>query len=195
MTVATPPAADPAWPADAVEVGRILDAWGIKGWIRVQPFAAEPQALLASRRWFVRPPDDAAVLRPGAASLPRLLKLVQVKAHGDGIVAQVDGVEDRNAAEALRGVRLFVARSSFPTAGPDEYYWVDLLGLAVHNREGDLLGQVIGLIDNGPQSVLRVSPRDAAPGTEERLIPFVASYVDSVDLPQRRIVVDWGLDF
>jgi 16S rRNA processing protein RimM len=190
---------EPAWPDDAIEVGKIVDAWGIKGWIKVAPFASEPQALLSSRRWFVRPPDDGAVARPGGAALagrlPSLLKIVTVKRHGDSVVAQVHGVDDRSGAEALRGIRLFVSRASFPTAGTDEFYWVDLLGLAVFNRDGAALGSVVGLIDNGPQSVLRVAAGPQTPAAEERLIPFVSAYVDTVDLKERRIVVDWGLDF
>jgi 16S rRNA processing protein RimM len=74
----------------------------------------------------------------------------------------------------------------------------DLIGLEVLNREGVLLGRVVGLLDTGPHSVLRIQP-ETAPGSnesaDERLIPFVAAYVDAVDLPGRRITVDWGPDF
>lgn len=187
-------ALDPAWPEDAIEVGRVVDAWGVKGWIKVQPFATDPQALFSSRRWFVKPPEEAVLQRLGAkaSSYPALLKITQSKEHGGVVVAQVQEVEDRSAAEALRGARIFIGRSSFPTADPDEYYWVDLLGLTVVNREGELLGQVSGLIDTGPHSVLRVQPAEPA-GAEERLIPFVAAYVDDVSLPDKRITVDWGL--
>ena len=193
--------ADPVWPEDAVEVGRIVDAWGIKGWLKVQPFAADPQALFSSRRWFVKPPEGQGPKRPAAPrnDYPALLRVTQAKEHGDGVVAQVQGVESRNDAEALRGARLFVGRSSFPTAGEDEFYWVDLIGLAVINRQGEALGLVVGLLDTGPHSVLRVLPAgatDAAATPEaERLIPFVAAYVDDVSLPLKRITVDWGLDY
>ena len=105
-------------------------------------------------------------------------------------------MSDRAGAEALRGARLFVSRGSFPTAGEDEFYWVDLLGLAVFNRQGEHLGDVVGLIDTGPHSVLRVlHPDTGAAEADERLIPFVAAFVDSVSLQQRRISVDWGLDY
>lgn len=194
--------ADPDWPEDAVEVGRIVDAWGIKGWLKVQPFASDPQALFSSRRWFVRPPEASGVKRPAVprGDFPSLLKVTQAKEHGEGVVAQVQGVESRNDAEALRGARLFVGRSSFPTAGEDEFYWVDLIGLTVVNRQGDTLGTVVGLLDTGPHSVLRVAPTGAhapvaAPESEERLIPFVAAYVDDVSLALKRITVDWGLDY
>jgi 16S rRNA processing protein RimM len=193
--------ADPAWPEDAIEVGRIVDAWGIKGWLKVQPFASDPQALFSSRRWFVKPPEAPGVKRPVplAGGYPTVLRVTLAKEHGDGVVAQVQGVESRNDAEALRGARLFVGRSSFPTAGEDEFYWVDLIGLAVVNRQGEALGNVIGLLDTGPHSVLRVLPAGldsaAASPEAERLIPFVAAYVDDVSLPLRRITVDWGLDY
>lgn len=184
------------WPDDAVEVGRIVDAWGVKGWLKVQPFATDPQALFSSRRWFLKPPEGA--LRPGAAAWPTLLKITEARQHGDVVVAHVREVDDRSAAEALRGGRVFVPRTSFPTPDADEFYWVDLIGLAVVNREGQELGRVVGLLDTGPHSVLRVLPEGADPskGEEaERLIPFVAAYVDAVDIPGRRIRVDWGADF
>ena len=186
------------WPADGVEVGRIHGAWGIKGWIKVQAFAADPQALFGSKRWHLKPPEAGSVHRPGAtaaSSFPALLKVMQAKEHGDGIVAQLQDVGSRSAAEALRGARIFIGRSSFPTAAADEYYWIDLLGLEVVNRDGVMLGTVAGLLDTGPHSVLRVAPQPGAPQAEERLIPFVGAYVDDVSLEQRRIVVDWGLDY
>ena len=193
--------AEPAWPDDAVEVARIVDAWGIKGWLKVQPFAADPQALFSSRRWYTKPPESAAVKRPGTVdgAYPALLKITLAKQHGDVVVAQAQGVDSRSDAEALRGVRVFVGRSSFPTAAKDEFYWVDLIGLAVFNRQGDSLGTVIGLLDTGPHSVLRVGAGNAASHAAaeypERLIPFVAAYVDGVSLALKRITVDWGLDY
>lgn len=183
------------WPADAVEVARVIDAWGLKGGIRVRPYAEDPQALFSSRRWFLRPPDMPGPQR----AVPQLLRIRQAKEHGDGVVATADEVPDRNAAEALKGARVYVSRASFPTPDRDEYYWVDLIGLTVVNREGVALGTVADLIETGPQSVLRVVPgAPQAPGgpeQAERLIPFVDAYVDDVDLAAKRIRVDWGLDY
>jgi 16S rRNA processing protein RimM len=199
--VARPAGADPAWPDDAIEVGRIVDAWGLKGWVKVQPFAEDPQALFSSRRWFILPSEKAGPARPASAAgtIPSLLKITQVKDHGEVVVALAQEVPDRSAAEALRGARVFIGRTSFPTAGPDEFYWVDLIGLAVVNRAGEALGTVAGLIDTGPHSVLRVAPvalpAGVSPPDAERLIPFVAAYVDTVSLEQRLITVDWGLDY
>lgn len=188
----------PAFPADAVEIGRVVDAWGVKGWIKVQPFASDPQALFSSRRWFLKPAEPAAGRRPmPGAAVPPLLKISQARRHGDVVVAQAQEVPDRGAAEALKGARVFVPRSSFPTADPDEYYWVDLIGLTVVNLQGESLGTVTGLLDTGPHSVLRIAPDGADAGDEsaERLVPFVAAYVVDVKLAERQIIVDWGLDY
>lgn len=190
---------EPPWPADALEVGRVAGAWGVKGWIKVQPFSADPQALFSSRRWFVKPPEDAVPGRPAGAlnAYPSSLDIDQVRHHGDGVVALPRGSADRSSAEALRGARIFVGRANFPATQADEYYWVDLIGLEVVNRQGARLGSVAGLLDTGPHSVLRVRPDAVPAGSEasERLIPFVAAYVDDVDLARKRIAVDWGLDF
>ena len=203
MTAITtrPAGADPAWPDDAIEVGRIVDAWGLKGWLKVQPFAADPQALFSSRRWFILPSEKTGPARPAGvgAAIPSLLKITQVKDHGEVVVALAQEVPDRTAAEAMRGARVFIGRASFPTAGSDEFYWVDLIGLGVVNRAGEALGTVAGLIDTGPHSVLRVAPEVVPAGVSaqeaERLIPFVAAYVDEVSLERRLITVDWGLDY
>lgn len=178
----------PDWPTDAVEVGKIVGAWGIKGGIKVHPYAADPQALFSSKRWFALTPGP----KTGADPEQALLRVVEAREQGENIVARVHDVDDRNAAEALKGTRLFVSRASFPTASDGEYYWVDLIGLRVVNRAGDELGEVREMLSTGAHSVLCVA---AEGDSEQRLIPFVDAYVDTVDLAQRRIVVDWGLDY
>ena len=170
-------------PADAVEVARIADAWGIKGWFKVLPHSAQPEALFSSKRWFLLPPG---------AEAPRAFRLAirEAKEHSDCIVASSTDVPDRNAAEALRGARVFVPRSSFPSTGDDEYYWVDLIGLSVVNREGVALGKVRDLLATGPQTTL-VLEADESGKLVERMVPFVSAFVDKVDLPGRLITVDW----
>ncbi|HVE53631.1 MAG TPA: ribosome maturation factor RimM [Ramlibacter sp.] len=177
-------------PADAIEVGRILDAWGVKGWLKVLPHSADPQALFSSKRWFLQPTERGLPAFSGTV----LLRVREAKDHSDSVVARADGVEDRATAELLRGARVFIPRSSFPTADKDEYYWVDLLGLDVVNREGVHLGVVRDLLSTGPQTVLVVEyQEDGKP--LERMLPFVAAYVDGVDLEGRRITVDWQPDY
>jgi len=195
-----PPADDtPAKPDDAIEVGRVLGPWGVKGGIKVKPFSADPQALFSSKRWFVEP-SSLVVQRPAgaaaAAPLPKLLRVISARDQGDAVVATTNEITDRDAAQALTGARIFVSRASFPTPASDEFYWVDLIGLSVVNREGLSLGIVEGLIETGPHCVLKVQAADRA-GTEadERLIPFVDAYVDRVDLGGRTIHVDWSAEF
>jgi 16S rRNA processing protein RimM len=185
------PGLEPAeLPADAVEVGRIADAWGIKGWFKVLPHSADPEALFSSRRWYLLPSERGAKTFSGTA----LLRIREAKDHSGTVVASAHDVDDRSAAEALRGARVFVPRSSFPTAATDEYYWVDLIGLEVVNREGVALGKVLELLSTGAQTVL-VLGYEAEGKPQERMIPFVSAYVDKVDLPGRLITVDWQPDY
>jgi 16S rRNA processing protein RimM len=139
----------------------------------------------------------AAASLPQAWTEPLLLNIKEVKDHSNTVVACAHDLNDRNAAEALRGARIFVPRSSFPTAGDGEYYWVDLIGLQVLNREGVDLGQVRDLMSTGPQTVLVIEAAPEAEGGKpvERMIPFVAAFVDGVDLPGKRITVDWQPDY
>lgn len=184
----------PGWPDDAVEVGRVLGAWGVKGGLKVKPFSSDPQAMFAADQWFLKPGE---LLRPvGAAAgmaLPGVVTIINAKAQGDAVVATVNEINDRDAAQALAGARIFVSRAHFPAPDAQEFYWIDLIGLAVANRDGLALGEVVGLIETGPHCVLRVQSSDAE--AAEHLIPFVDAYVDKVDMPARRICVDWNADY
>jgi 16S rRNA processing protein RimM len=190
--------------------------------LRIKPYSADPQALFSTKRWFLQAPERAQGAQQGpkpvvkaAMSAPKatpgkkpiskpiwplMLRIAQAREQGEHIVATAHDLDERDAAEALAGARVFISRASFPTPAEDEFYWVDLIGLAVRNREGEVLGTVVGLMDTGPTCVLRVqSPAGPAPeGTpkpeaDECLIPFVSAYVDRVDLPGRCLHVDWPL--
>lgn len=185
------PGLEPAeLPADAIEVGRISDAWGIKGWFKVQPYSADPEALFSSKRWFLQPAEKGKKSFDGVVSV----KIKQAKWHADTVVACAYDFDDRDSVDALRGTRIFIARSSFPTPEKDAYYWVDLIGLSVVNRQGEALGQVRDLLSTGPQTVL-VIDHLADGKRHERMIPFVSAYVDDVDLAARRVLVDWQTDY
>ena len=186
------PGLEPATlPADAVEVGRILDAWGVQGGFKVQPYSASPEALFSCREWFLQPPERGA--RAVFEGTVRLA-VRQARAHGEGLVASARDVSDRTAAEGLRGARIFIARSAFPPLPEGEYYWVDLIGLPVVNREGVALGTVRDLLPTGPQTTLVLAyEHEGKP--HERMIPFVSAYVDKVDLAGRCITVDWQPDY
>ena len=98
-------------PADAIEVGRIADAWGLKGWFKVLPHSADPEALFSSKRWYLQPTERGKPAFTGT----QLMRIREAKVHSDTIVAVAHEMEDRDIAEALKGSRIFIPRSSFPT--------------------------------------------------------------------------------
>lgn len=180
-----------SWPDDAVEVGAVVDAYGLKGWVKLAAHAGAGRggdALLNARDWW---------LQKGAER--KSARVTQAKLHGDAIVAHPAGSADRDAALALRGFRVFVRRGDFPALAADEFYWVDLIGLDVVNEAGVALGKVADMIDNGVHSIMRVeypaTGKDGGPKTGERLIPFVGAYVKAVEQAAGRIVVDWEADY
>lgn len=177
-------------PSDAIEVGRVNGAWGIKGWFKVLPYSAQPEAFFSSKRWFLMFPERGGTVFDDAVKL----SIVEAKMHSGTLVASAREIADRGAADALRGARIFIARSSFPTPQDNEYYWVDLIGLSVFNRTGEGLGVVKGLQSTGAQTVLLLEfEKDGSKA--QRMIPFVSVYIDAVDLAARRILVDWQLDY
>jgi 16S rRNA processing protein RimM len=193
VPAAAPPAGEAAsLPPDAVLVASVVGAFGVRGEVRVRPFSADPQALFSSRRWFLDAPGEGvapAAARRCAIGYPRRVRVRAAREHGDDIVARFDDVDDRDAAQAFAGAQVYVPRASFPTPAADEFYWVDLIGLAVVNREGVALGRVEGLLETGPHCVLRLDTRER--DGSEVMIPFVGAYVDRVDLAARTLHVDW----
>lgn len=171
-------------PEDLVLVGHVLDAWRLDGSIKVAPYSQDASALLAAREWWF---DVRGAVRS--------FDVMVAKAHGSTVTARLVGIVDRDAAEGLKGARISVSRRYFPVTDDDEYYWVDLIGLAVHTEGGELLGSVAELTDNGAHQNLVVRTAGDGGKTVERLIPFVDAFVKTVDLTGRRIVVDWQADY
>jgi len=177
-------------PDDLVLVGHVAGAYGIGGWVRVKPYSSDADALLHARTWWLGKPAGEAGLHD--------VDIMQAKSHGEEVVAQLMGVADRNAAEALKGTTVQIRRSHFPALDQDEFYWIDLIGLEVVNLEGVWLGTISDLMDNGAHPILRVEVQDAfaaAKAPKELLIPFVDRFVITVDQQQKKITVDWGLDY
>lgn len=169
-----------------VVLGRITGAFGIRGWIRIHPFGDDPESWFDMPSWWL--------CRDGEAP-PENWKeysLLEAKNHGDGLVARLKGVDDRNAAEALRGVYFGAPRELLPESDEGEYYWTDLVGLAVVNLAGENLGRVEEVLEGVAHDVLRVVDKT---GTE-RLLPFVDAVVKAVQDGQVQVEwgADWGLD-
>jgi 16S rRNA processing protein RimM len=173
-------------PDDLVLVGHVTGAYGIQGWVRIKAYSTDADALLHATTWWLDKPEL------------RDVDMMHAKMHGDDVVAQLMGVADRNAAEALKGAVVQVRRSHFPALSNDEFYWVDLIGMEVENLRGEPLGTVGDLMDNGAHPILRVVA-PAADGAEnaqkELLIPFVDQFVKTVDQAAKKIAVDWEADY
>lgn len=174
-------------PADLIQVGYVAGAYGLRGGIRVTPHSSDADALLSVKTWWLDKPS----LRPVQVRL--------AKQHSGDVTATLVDVADRDTAEALKGATVQVSRADFPALPDDEYYWTDLIGMATVNLQGEVLGKVVDLMSNGPQSILRiVPPADAAAPdakVEERLVPFVDAFVKTVDVKAGLITLDWGLDY
>jgi 16S rRNA processing protein RimM len=207
--MADPAFLDDAPPDDLVEVGRVAAAHGVRGWLKIQPYSPQADALLGAPVWWLKAPDPVA--GSGALPRPRGLRIRACRRQaGQFLAAQADGIADRDTAESLRGYTVWVPRAAFPSAGDDEYYWIDLIGCDFHGMGDDgprLLGRVDQVLDNGAHAVLQVAlgapdaegvfqPLSDARGRPRHvLVPFVAAHVQDVDLQARRIDSDWPADF
>ncbi len=165
-------------PADLVELGVFRGAYGVKGWVRVQPHSAQADVLRACRRWWL--------ISDGC----RDFGVAGVRRHGSALVAKLEGCETPEQANALRGARIAVSRAEFPPAAEGEVYWVDLLGARVINRSGVELGTVAEVFNSGAQDLLEVRR-----GERVLLVPIIERYVDAIDLDARLVRVDWEEDW
>ncbi|MES2832835.1 MAG: ribosome maturation factor RimM [Pseudomonadota bacterium] len=175
-------------PDDLILLGYISGAYGLGGWVRIKPYATESEVLLTAKTWWLDKPELHDV------------DMLQAKLHGGDVVAQLMGVVNRDLAEGLRGAAVHVSRARFPALTDDEYYWVDLIGLDVENLQGESLGRVADMMDNGAHPILRVAASvDSEKAVDDRptelLIPFVDQFIKTVDQSARKIVVDWGWDY
>ena len=168
---------------DPVVLGRVVAAYGVNGWLKIRAYSSDPLALLEYPEWF---------LKSEHASEWVAHRFVEGRVHGMLLVAAISGVATREAAASLRNFEIAVPRAALPATAPDELYGSDLVGLAVVNREDEVLGQVVGVMGNGAHPILRVA-REGEPG--ERLVPFVPAYVDRVNVQAKRIDVDWRKDY
>jgi 16S rRNA processing protein RimM len=167
-----------------VVLGKIVGAYGVQGWVRVHPFADDPQAWSRLPTWWLGQED-------AVPESWRETAVTRGRVHLGALVAQLAGVADRDAAEALKGTLVGVPRAALPPAGKDEYYWDDLIGLEVVNARGEPLGKVDSLIETGANDVLCVRADDG----KEHLLPFVGAVVQDVDLAAKRIRVEWENDW
>lgn len=154
-------------------VGRIGGAHGIQGWVRVQSYTADPA-------------DIGSYGLLSDESGERRLKVTVKRMAKGSVIAAIDGVTDRNAAEALAGLRLYVDRASLPAAETDEFYRADLIGLEAVLADGSPFGRVVAVEDYGAGDILEIRP----PQGPSVLVPFTEAVVPQVDIAGGRLVID-----
>jgi 16S rRNA processing protein RimM len=160
-------------PVDLLPVARLVEAYGIKGWVRLEPFSPDAAALFKAGRWWLKKSDQS----------PSLFIRQQIRWQGKSLVASFQGLVERGQAESLKGYEVLVSRQDFPALERDEYYWTDLIGCDVISQYQTLLGKVINVIDNGAHAILEIRNDQG----EMQWVPFVATHVGRVDLGSRRI--------
>ena len=169
---AAAPAEAAARRAETVCLGRIVGAHGVRGIVRIKSHTANPDDLTA----YGALSDEAGTRR----------LTVTVTGHVKGLVlARVEGIDDRDAAEALRGTDLYVPRAALPPTEGEEYYHVDLLGLRAESEDGTALGRVSAVHDHGAGPIVEIQPPDG-PST---LVPFTREHVPAIDIEAGRMVV------
>lgn len=163
-----------AKPGDRICVGAIAGSFGVRGEVRLKSFCADPEAIAGYGPLFS---EDGA----------RCFDVSLLRAVKGGFAARLSGVSDKEAADALRGVRLHVDRDRLPSLPDDEFYHADLIGLAVHDAGGARLGQVRAVLNHGAGDLLEVH----GPGLKGPvLVPFTREIVPTVDLQAGRVVAD-----
>lgn len=163
-----------------IQVGKVHGAFGVRGEVKLESFTEPRSAIFRYQPWVLR--DTRGIERECEGAKGRETP--------KGVVATLPGVEDRDGAEATRGLEVFVPREAMPPPQPGEYYWVDLEGLRVRNVEGVDFGVVSHLFSTGANDVL------VAQGDRERMIPFVLpDYIVSIDFDTALVTVDWDPDF
>ncbi|PJJ99697.1 ribosome maturation factor RimM [Lysobacteraceae bacterium NML03-0222] len=161
-------------------IGKIMGAFGVRGELKILSHTAPETALLRYQPWTLRDARGREWQVTGAKG----------RAGSKGVVASIPDIQDRDAAEALRGVEIHVPRSALPAPKPGEYYWVDLQGLQVETVEGVPLGHIDHVFSTGANDVICVR------GERERLIPFIQpNVVRQVNFEAGLMVVDWDPEF
>jgi len=165
--------------SDMIVVGKIAGVFGVQGWCKVFSHTSPRKNILQYSPWYLE--------RNGEW---QLINVQQGREQGKGLVAQLEGINDRDAAAALNGLEVAIKQSQLPELPKDEYYWSDLIGLKVETVTGVSLGKVIDMMETGANDVLIVK------SDQERLIPFLQpDVVNKVDIEAGLIKVDWDPEF
>ncbi|MBL4607690.1 MAG: ribosome maturation factor RimM [Pseudomonadales bacterium] len=169
-----------------IVIGQIVSVYGVKGWLKVRSFTQDPDDLFNYKPWALQ------ALESGKW---KGTSIKQYRAHGKGYVVQLEGCDDRNQAELLRGMKIGVNKDLLPEPDSSETYWRDLEGLRVVNLQGETLGLVDTVMETGANDVLLVKPCDSSIDEQERLIPYVGHVVNKVSIDEGVLSLDWQADY
>lgn len=171
---------------ELVTVGRVLAVHGVRGWVKIYSHTEPKEQIFHYRPWY---------LLTQAGPEPR--DLAEGRPQGKGLVALLEGVKDRNAAmEMLVGREIAVPKSVLPASGGDTWYWRDLIGLRVVNKQGQDLGVIAEMLETGANDVMRVLGDAASVDERERLLPWAPDdVVLEVKPVEGKLHVDWDADF
>lgn len=164
-------------------MGRIVAPYGVYGWLKVLPDTEALDGLFDYDTWWIGKQDNW-----------REVAVEQAKIHNDVLVVKLAGVDDRDQAFACKGLQVAVPRDALPEPEDNEYYWSDLIGLAVKNQQEVDFGYVTDVFETGANDVLVVKTGKEN-GNVERLIPFIDQVVLAVDVSAKTMLVDWDADF
>lgn len=174
----------PAPADDLVVLGKIVSVHGVRGEVKVYSYTDPIDNLLDYRRWTLRRGDEV-----------RQAELLRGRVQSTVLVAKLRGLDDREVARTLADFEICVPRHELPALAEGEYYWYQLIGLAVINQSGLLLGRVDHLLETGANDVLVVRSCEGSLDDRERLLPYTEQCVRSVDLVHGAMQVDWDPDF
>ncbi len=165
---------------DLVTMGRVTRTHGVRGEIRVVPYTESVGNLKLYGRLYFRAPNEDE----------KLIRVIKARPHKNFVLLKLEGICTQEVARKLVGAEVLIPRSWLPSLGPDEYYWIDLIGLTAVTEEGRVLGQVKRLLPTGADDLLVLALDD-----KEVFLPFRAEIVPSVDLKAGTIVVAASPDF
>jgi 16S rRNA processing protein RimM len=163
-------------------VGRVAASYGVRGSLKVTPFASDPATLARCTTWYFKAPR---------ASTWDVRRVSDVREHGATVLATVEGIDSREQAMTLRGSEVAVRREDLPPPAQGEMYLADLVGLRMVNREGVDLGRIEDVQDAPAHPLLRV----VDDGGAARLVPYVPAVVESIDHEAATLHVDWRADY
>ena len=166
-------------------LGSITGSYGIKGWLKVYSYTDPVESIVDYSPW---------ILRKGDSEQRVVVKKGQL--HGKKLIANVAGVDTRNQADELTGFEIHVAKAALPVLDEGDFYWFQLEGLDVVNRDGQCFGKVEYMMETGANDVMVVRASDESIDNEERLIPYIdGGVVLKVDREAGKILIDWQADF